>query len=161
MSGIRLENQGEHLQDASSAPGAFPLAPTTTATLFSFIAKNDGELIESTFVVATDGALGGTTTDILETLKVNKNGWSASGSGEGAVVQIGATTNVMKKVAPAKTPLAGELIRVRGLAGNRVKKGEIITIVWTESGTTTGITRPKLNYLGSKIRYIKSIDPAK
>jgi len=121
----------------------YPYAPTTTATVTKFTAPKSGKLKQLTAMVAVAGTAGNST-DLKETLKLNKRGVT----GAVAAVAISSEVSLVDiNLTPDLLLAAGAEVKLVGLSGNRLVKGEVIDLAWTETGTIGTATRATFTIL--------------
>jgi hypothetical protein len=140
---IRLDNMKEdNLAGSGPQNAALPFAPTVTAVVLpKYVAPQGGRIKTVEIVVAVAGAVGNST-DLLETLVMNKRGLTGAVS----AVAITQTKTVFSAVTGALVPApVGTVIQLFGLSGVSVVKGEILELQWTETGTLGTATRPTFN----------------
>ena len=153
---IQNKNIREEVQGFVELGGAalIPMAPSTTGVLFQMVAKKHGKLKAATFMVAAAATTIGSTA--LDTLKLQKRGIT----GAVTAVDISVTAVFVNAAAAPQINLpSGTLVRIPGLGGNRVVQGEIIDVVWTETGTPPS-TRPTMSFLGAEFEYDSNISPS-
>lgn len=121
----------------------YPYAPTTSATVAKFTAPKSGRLKQLTAMVAVAGTAGNST-DLKETLKLNKCGVTGAVS---AVAISNEVSLVDINLTPDLLLAAGTEVKLLGLSGNRLVKGEVIDLAWTETGTIGTATRATFTIL--------------
>jgi len=107
------------------------------------------------FPVAVAG-VAGTSTDLKETLKLQKRGVT------GAVSAVVVTTEVPVvdvNLTPDLLPAAGTEIVCVGLPGNHCVEGEVLEAVWTETGTIGTGTRAQIGALQVIYEADSHLDP--
>lgn len=153
---IRGVNTKEALLIPNVSATVPPHAPTTTATVLRFVMPKSGKLKAVTCIVAAAGTAGNST-DLKETLKVNKRGVTGAVS----AVAISAEVSLVDlNLTPDLILASGTVVNLPGLSGNRAVKGEICDLVWTETGTLGTATRATFSVLGIEFEADSNISPS-
>ena len=153
---IRPANVRECILPFTVPPATAVLTPTTTATLAPRWTCPVPGKVKGLVIVTIANAAAGNSTDLKDTLVLNKRGDSGGGSST-AVTEVVSIMDLT--LTPDLIRAAGTKLVILGLVGNHCVKGEVLEAVWTETGTVGTATRSQINILGVVFEADRNLDP--